>query len=108
MVSYTAVVVLFAAAISAAPQNLGQSGSLECIIARLQIVSALGDAGDSIAAIQDPDTASAAQVGFDQAQGGISQIGQAIAAGEVPPQDGRDQVEAGLAAIGEALAEGDT
>jgi hypothetical protein len=77
-------------------------------VARLGIVSALGDTMDSISQIQDPTTKQAAAAGVDQANAGIRQIASAIIAGQAPPQAGRDTTEAGLTAAGQALAAGDT
>lgn len=88
-------------------QLLGQLGSIQCNIARVRIVGALGDAGDAISNIQDPATSAAASAGLDQANGGISQIASAIVAGEAPPAEGRSEVEAGLKAMGTALTAGD-
>jgi len=85
-------------------QNLG---SLNCNLARLRIVGALGDTETAVGEIEDPATQEAAAAGLTQAQGGIQQIAQAIAAGEAPPEDGRAQVEAGLTAVGDALGAGD-
>lgn len=79
------------------------AGGLACNIARLQIVNALGSTEDAVAQIQDPATASAAQAGLDQANGGISEIASAIVAGDAPPDSGRAEVEAGLQAVGSAL-----
>jgi hypothetical protein len=87
--------------------QLGGLGSLDCNLARLRIVNALGDTEASVSEIEDPATQSAAADALGQAQGGIQQIAQAIGAGEAPPQDSRGQVEAGLTAAGEALASGD-
>ncbi|KAF2738916.1 hypothetical protein EJ04DRAFT_573371 [Polyplosphaeria fusca] len=101
--------VFLAAAVSAGsvlPRQI--AGGAACNIARLQIVSALRQTGNSVADIQDQTVAQEAQAGLDQASDGISQIAQAIIAGEAPPQDGRDLTEAGLAATTQALAGGDT
>ncbi|KAH6988349.1 hypothetical protein EDB80DRAFT_689931 [Ilyonectria destructans] len=89
-------------------QLLGQLGSIQCNIARVRIVGALGDAGDAISNIQDPATSAAASAGLDQANAGISQIASAIVAGEAPPAEGRSEVEAGLQAMGTALTAGDS
>ena len=85
----------------------GGLGGLQCNLARVRIVGALGDTEDAVAQIQDGATQAAATAGLEQAQGGISQIAQAIVAGDAPPASGREQVEAGLTAVGEALASGD-
>lgn len=84
-----------------------QLGGIACNVARLQIVGALGDTEDAVGQIADADTASAAQAGLDQANGGISEIASAILAGEAPPDSGRAEVEAGLEAVGSALSAGD-
>ncbi|KEF57667.1 uncharacterized protein A1O9_05585 [Exophiala aquamarina CBS 119918] len=83
-------------------------GNIRCNVARLGIVSALGDTMDSISQIQDPTTREAAAAGVDQANSGIRQIASAIISGQAPPQEGRDTTEAGLTAAGQALAGGDT
>ena len=82
-------------------------GGIACNIARLRIVRALGDTSDNIAGIQDASVQQTAQAGVDQANEGISQIAQAIFAGEAPPAEGRDITEAGLTAASSALDSGD-
>ncbi|KAK7428820.1 hypothetical protein QQZ08_004590 [Neonectria magnoliae] len=89
-------------------QLLGQLGGIQCNLARVRIVGALGDAGDAIDNIQDQATSAAASAGLDQANAGISQIASALIAGEAPPDEGRTEVEAGLQAIGAALDSGDS
>lgn len=84
-----------------------QLGGIACNIARLQVVSALGDAEDAVGQIQDADTQSAAQAGLDQANGGISEIASALVAGETAPDSGRASVEAGLTAMNTALSAAD-
>lgn len=84
-----------------------QIGGIACNVARLRTVSALGNAGDAIGQIQDPDTASAAQAGLDQANGGIDEIASAILSGAQAPAEGRQAVEDGLTAMGTALSAGD-
>lgn len=104
------VSALFAAAsVSAAAVQLEsrQIGGIACNVARLQVVGALGDAETAIGNIQDTDTASAAQAGIDEANGGISEIASAIVAGEQAPDSGRASVESGLTATNSALAAGD-
>lgn len=83
-------------------------GNIRCNVARLGIVSALGDTMDSISQIQDPATKQAAAAGVAQANSGIREIASAIIAGDAPPQSGRETTEAGLTAAGQALAAGDT
>jgi len=82
-------------------------GGIQCNVARLRIVKALGDTQDSVGQIQDTTVQQDASAGLKQAQGGIGQIAQAILAGEAPPQGGRDEVEAGLNAASSALDSGD-
>lgn len=84
-----------------------QIGGIACNVARIKVVSALGDAGDAIAQIQDPAVQTAAQDGLDQANGGVDAIKATIVAGETASADGRLAVEAGLAAMADALAAGD-
>ena len=82
-------------------------GNIQCNLARLGIVNALGDTSDSISNIQDPATQQAAAAGVEQANSGIRQIASALVAGQAPPAAGRDTTEAGLTAAGQALAAGD-
>ncbi|KAH7161927.1 hypothetical protein B0J13DRAFT_534953 [Dactylonectria estremocensis] len=84
-------------------QLLGQLGSLQCNIARVRIVGALGDADQAIGNIQDQATSTAAAAGLSQANAGISQIANAILAGEEPPAESRSEVQAGLEAMAAAL-----
>lgn len=83
-------------------------GNIQCNLARLGIVSALGATADDISGIQDATTKQAASAGVDQANSGIREIAQALFAGQDPPQSGRDTTEAGLTAATQALAAGDT
>ena len=83
-------------------------GNIQCNLARIGIVGALGDTTDAISQIQDPATAQAAAAGVDQANSGIREIASALVAGEAPPDSGRATTEAGLTAAGQALAAGDT
>lgn len=90
-----------AASAAVAPRQIG---NLACNVARLQIVGALGSAGDAIGQIQDTATQTAAQTGLDQANGGIKQIAGAILTGQQAPAEGRDAVAAGLQAMATALS----
>lgn len=99
--------VLAATAVSAATLPTRQIGGIACNVARLQVVSALGDAESAISSIEDADTASAAQAGIDEANGGISEIASAIVAGELAPDSGRASVESGLTAANSALSAAD-
>lgn len=93
---------------AAANNKPRQLGGIACNVARLQVVSALGNAESAVGQIQDADTASAAQAGLDQANGGISEIASAVLAGEQAPDSGREAVEAGLTATNAALSAGDS
>ncbi|KAI1344375.1 hypothetical protein F5Y15DRAFT_366445 [Xylariaceae sp. FL0016] len=108
---FVAVLVAASATVTSArsigSRQIFQDG-LACNIARLQIVGALGDTKDSVGQIQDATVADAASTGLQMADDGISQIAQAIVAGEAPPDAGREMVEAGLTAAGKALTGGDS
>ncbi|KAF5374297.1 hypothetical protein D9758_004589 [Tetrapyrgos nigripes] len=85
----------------AAPLQARQIGDLQCNIARLQTVSALGQAQNLLGKIDttDPNVASAvstASDGLNSAQAGIKTIGGAIVSGQTAPADARDQVGTGL------------
>lgn len=108
MYAFRAIIAaLFAIATSASVVEERQLGGIGCNVARFQILGALGDAGDAIGEIQDPDVQSAAQAGLDQANDGIGQIASSLLSGAAAPADSRDAVAAGLAAMDDALSGAD-
>ncbi|OHE92116.1 hypothetical protein CORC01_12571 [Colletotrichum orchidophilum] len=88
-------------------QLLGSLGSLQCNVARLQIVGALSDTQDAVDQISDAKVQQAANAGLQQAQGGISQIAKSLISGGAPPAASRNEVAAGLSAAGTALSGAD-
>ena len=88
-------------------QLLGNLGSIQCNLARFQILGALGDTEDAVSQISDATVQQSASAGLEEARGGISQIAQAILSGSAPPAASRDEVAAGLSAAGDALSSAD-
>ncbi|KAI0023306.1 hypothetical protein F4780DRAFT_729211 [Xylariomycetidae sp. FL0641] len=106
--SFVAVLMALSA-IGANAGTLGsrQLGGLTCNIARIRIVTALGQTKDEVGSIKDTAVADKASTGLDQAGSGIGEIAKALLSGEDAPAASRDKVAAGLTAAGTALKAGD-
>jgi len=95
------VLVFLAALVDAAPLQTRQIGNLQCNLARLRIVKALGSAGKNLKQIDtaDPaaaDAASTASAGVASANAGVKTIAGALITGQKAPAAARDQVGQGL------------
>ncbi|KKA31074.1 hypothetical protein TD95_004594 [Thielaviopsis punctulata] len=91
------------AAVAEVPRGL-QLGSLECNVARVQILADLASTRSAVNKISDQDVQSAASQGLDTARSGILKIAGALITGQTAPQEDRDEVASGLNATAQALA----
>lgn len=105
-VSKNIIATIFAVAATASFLPPRQAGSAECNQARIQVVTSLQSAGQSIASIQDATVKAAAQTGLDQANAGVKAVAQTIVNNQTASATGRNEVEAGLKAMAKALASG--